>query len=71
MRAEDAKWLLEQYLMVDRELVRIVDELEDRVPEIEASPHQDDIGRVIVRLSHAVDRVLKEHPELRPAGMDE
>jgi hypothetical protein len=70
MKHEDAKWLLGEYLTVAEELHRICREMRTRLPEAETSPHLAEVGIVLSRLLNPVERVLKEHPDLRPPGLD-
>lgn len=69
MKHDDAKWLMDEYMAADRHLGSIARALRDRLPADEARDHLLRVGGVVSELSHAVERVLKEHPDLRPPGM--
>lgn len=70
MNREDAKWLLDEYMKVDAGLVVIARELSTRLPPGEARDFRIHVGRIVSEVSHAVERILVDHPDLRPEGMD-
>lgn len=62
--------LVDALLRMDRDLIRVVRRLDDELDGEERKHHKLNVARVVTYLSKALDDVVEDFPELRPAGKD-